>query len=300
MASAPTDDALQDVVVTGERAYAVGADGGVFARDSGDWTAILDDGPGAQSNALHGVDAVEDGGVWFVGEGGAVGRLDPETGRHVDYSAPNEDTSAITDLAVAGRPQGETILLADGSGRIRRGQYDGTDGAPAWDEPTTPGSGSSVTGIALLDDSVGYACDSNQSVFRTTDGGRSFDRIGIDGADGTLTDIAPIENEECLAAADDGVCHRFDGTTWTPSKLGEDALWALSVRDDNRLACSDGGLVYERRADAQRRGDISDEGATDAGGWRRELTPATVPLRGCSLGVSTAVAVGDEGTVVER
>lgn len=295
----PTEEALHDVAMAGDRSYAVGEDGGAFvdtARESDDgaWTTVLPDGPGAQSNALRSVDATRDGGVWFAGDNGDLGRVDPATDRHVDYSTPGDDTTSITGVATALGPDGETVLLADGSGRVRRGRY--RDGELAWDEPRTPGSGSSVTGIAMVDESVGYVCDSNQSVFQTSDGGRNFDRIGQDVADGTLTDVAGTADGTCVASADDGVCHRFDGTTWTPIPVGDGALRAIDVRDDHWLACGDGGLVYERGG-----GESRSEGRGDAAtDWRRQVTPAAVPLRGCALGDSRAVAVGDDGTVVER
>jgi hypothetical protein len=82
---APTDAALHDAAVAAGDAYAVG-EGGVVLTDDGDgWAVSLPDGPGAAANALHGVDATADGeAVWFAGDGGAVGRLERETGRHVD------------------------------------------------------------------------------------------------------------------------------------------------------------------------------------------------------------------------
>lgn len=299
LASLPSDGHLFDVAATGDRAYAVGADGCVFAREvesdedreggsradaHGGWTVVLDDGPGAASNALRGVDAAPGGGVWIAGDGGALGRIDPATDRHVDHSVPDGDTSAITDVAAASGDDGEVVLLADGSGRIRRGRW--RDGDLSWDQQTTPGSGSSLTGIELRDDAVGFLCDSNQSVFRTRDGGRRFEQIGLDDADGTLTAVAVAGADGCAASADDGVVHRYDGTNWTPSSLDDGPLHALAIRHDHWLACGDGGVVFEHG-----------EGGTD---WQRLATPANGSLYGCALSASIAVAVGEDGAVVQR
>ncbi|WP_380674952.1 WD40/YVTN/BNR-like repeat-containing protein [Salinigranum sp. GCM10025319] len=279
-----TDETLHDVVA-GSPSYAVGS-GGVVLVDEGDadgWRVALSDGPGADANTLRGVDrAATDGGVWFAGDGGAVGRLDPATGRHVDHSAPDDDTTSLVDVAAADTGDGETVLLADGSGRVRRGRW--RDGTVAWDEPVTPGGGSSLTGV-VLDGRIGYVCDSNDGVFRTTDGGERFDRLDPVGASGTLTDVATTA-EHCLVAVDDGVVHRHAGETWTPVRLDDDPVWALATHDEEGLAGGTAGRVYER--------------VSTADDWRRVVTPASVPVFGVSVDDSTAVAVGADGVVAER
>lgn len=297
---ASTDEALLDVAVVDDRAYAVGDDGGVFASNGTDsWTSVVEDGPGADSNALRGVDAAGDGGIWFAGDGGALGRLDPATDRHVDRSAPEDDTSSFADIATASDGDDEIVLLADGSGQLRRGRFH--DGDFAWTEPVTPGSGASVVGVAMPDPETAYVCDSDQSVFRSRDGGRRFERIGVDDVGGTLTDVAAIaaaSGEACAASADDGVVHRFDGSNWTPDTVGDGAIFALAAREGCELACGEGGVVYVR-GDAP--GDPGDSPAEAAmAGWRVQPTPATVPLRGCAIDGSIAVAVGERGTVVAR
>ncbi len=281
----PTDAALLDAAVTGDGAYAVGAEGVVVGNDGDGWTELLADGPRAGSNALRGVAAVEEGGVWVAGENGALGRLDPATGRHVDYSAPDGDSSNLVDVAAAGSggagSSDEVLLVVNGSGEVRRGRY--RDGDLRWADPTTPGSGSSLAGVALADGSAGYACDTSQSVFETTDGGRSFEEVGVD-AEGTLTDVATTGPGACAVSADDGVVYRYDGDRWTPERLADESVLAVALHGERGLACGDGG-AYEREG---------------AGGWERETTPAMGALRGVALGASRAVAVGEDGTVVER
>jgi hypothetical protein len=283
-ATVPTDATLLDAAVAQDGAYAVGADGSLVGTDGDDWTELLADGPRARSNALRGVAAVEEGGVWVAGENGALGRLDPATGRHVDYSAPDGDSSNLVDVAAAGsggaESSEEVLLVVNGSGEVRRGRY--RDGDLRWADPTTPGSGSSLAGVALADESAGYACDTNQSVFETTDGGRSFEEVGAD-AEGTLTDVATTGLGACMVSADDGAVHRYDGDRWTPERLADESVLAVALDGERGLACGEGG-AYEREG---------------AGGWERETTPAMGALRGVALGASRAVAVGDEGTVVE-
>jgi hypothetical protein len=278
----PTEEALYDAAVVGERAYAVGG-GGTLLADHGDgWTDVVSDGPRAGSNALHGVDTT-DGGVWFAGAGGAVGRFDPTTGRHVDHSAPDGDTTNLANLAAAGSDGDETVLLVDGSGRVRRGRY--SDGTVAWSEPVTPGGGSSIAGVTLPVESVGYVCDTSQCVFATDDGGRGFHRVGLE-ADGTLTAVAATGPEHCLVCDDDGVVYRYDGRRWTPERVDDGALWALAATGAHGLAGGDDGTVFERGPETR--------------GWERSATPTSVALAGAGLGRTRAVVVGESGTVVER
>lgn len=283
-ADAPTDETLADVVATDGGAYAVGDGGSVLAGGPDGWHVVVPDGPGAASNPLAGVDATDDG-VWFAGENGAVGRLDPGTDRHVDHSAPDGDTTNLAGVAATGGAGGETVVLVDGSGRVRLGRY--RDGEVAWEEPVTPGSGSSLSGVTLPDASRGFLCDTNDGVYAVADSGTAFDRVGLDAADGTLADVAATP-EGCLVCDDAGAVHRYDGSTgtWTPVRVDDGPLHALAARDGRGLAGGDGGAAFERA-----------DGAAD---WERIVTPVTVPLYGVALGEDGAVAVGADGTVVER
>ncbi|MFC6940511.1 WD40/YVTN/BNR-like repeat-containing protein [Salinirubellus sp. GCM10025818] len=279
----PSEASLFDVIAEGANAYAVG-DGGVVLADGDEgWAPVVSDGPGAGSNVLRGVDAVEGGGVWFAGDGGAVGRLDPEGARHVDHSAPDGDTTNVLDVAAAAEGDTETVLLVDGSGRVRRGRY--REGEVSWSEPEKPGSGSSLAGIVLCDGSRGYACDTSQCVFETGDGGRTFEEVSPDAVEGTLTDVA-ASGTDPVVSDDDGVVHRRDGTTWTPERLGADPLWALDRDGERGIACGEAGTVYELHGADTR--------------WTEASTPTTASLRGVALGTPRALAVGEDGTIIER
>jgi hypothetical protein len=278
----PTDETLTAVTVDGEHAYAVGTAGSLLVDDGDGWAVAVADGVDAASSALRGVDATACA-VWVAGDGGTVGRFDPETDRHVSYSAPTGDTTNLLAVAAAGSADDETLLVADGSGRLRRGRY--RDDQLSWDEPVTPGSGSSLCGVVLPTDAVGYACDTNQSVFRTDDSGETFQRIGLD-ATGTLTDITASAPDSCLVCNDQGVAARYDGRRWTPERVGDVPLRAVAGHGEEYVVGGDAGTVFER-------GPASPD-------WTRVPTPATVPLRGVAVNASRAVAVGADGTVVER
>lgn len=280
---APVDAALSDVAVTPTAAYAVG-ESGVVVADRGDgWTVALEDGPGADSQALRGVDASVDGtAVWMAGDGGALARIDVETGRHVDFSAPGDITDNWVDIAVGGGNGSEIVLVVNGSGETLRGRY--REGEVAWTGPEKPGSGSSFSGVDLAGEGAGHLCDTSDGVYETADAGETFERVGIDGADGTLTGVAALGRDDCLVCADDGVVHRYDGARWTPETVG-DALRGIAGEEAYVVACDDDAL-YERPA--------------TNGDWERSVVPASGPLRGVGTGSGRAIAVGDGGAIATR
>ncbi len=279
-ATVPTTRPLRDAAVTGETSYAVGDGGVVLVDDGSGWSVALADGPGASGNDLGAASATT-AAVWVAGAGGALGRVDAGTGRHVDHSAPADNTTNIVAIATADIDDSETVLVADGGGRVRRGVY--RDGDLAWDAPVTPAGGSSVAGVTLGGDGVGYVCDTAGTIVETTDGGRTFAGVGFDGIEGTLTDVAATATP--AVSSDDGVVARYDGGTWTPERLGDAALTGLAASGNRWLACAADGAVFEW---------------TDGSDQERTTTPAGGSLHGTGLGAHRAVAVGDAGTVVER
>lgn len=283
-ADAPVDVTLYDVAVTPTAAYAVGESGVVLADRGDGWTVAIEDGPGADSQILRGVDATADGtAVWLAGDGGALARIDVETGRHVDFSAPQDITDAWVDVAVVDEDKTETVLLVNGSGETVRGRY--RDGEVAWTPPQKPGSGSSFSGVDFVQEGAGYLCDTNDGVYETADAGETFQRVGIDGADGTLTGVAALGRDDCLVCADDGVVHRYDGSRWTPETVGEGALQSIAGHGAYVVTCGE-GAVYERHS--------------AAGGWDRSVVPASGTLQGVGTGAERAIAVGDRGAIVVR
>ncbi|SEH13033.1 hypothetical protein SAMN04487967_1104 [Natronorubrum sediminis] len=280
----PAAVSLRDVVITSSGSYAVGDGGVVLGRgEDGEWSILLEDGPAAGGNDLHGVDATSDGGaIWVAGASGSLGRLDPETGRHVDYTAPEDITDNWLGVAVGGSSGEETVLLITGSGAVLRGTYG--DGEVAWTGPEKPGSGSSLSAITL-DDGVGYCCDTNDGVFETTDGGDSFERIGLEGADGTLTNVVTTDDGTCLVSADDGVVHRYDETTWTPERVTDGTIQGLATAGERVVACGD-GTIYEREDPAAE--------------WEAFETDSSDSLLAVSVADARGVAVGENGEIIER
>lgn len=281
----PTEADLDDVAVTDTDACAVGENGVVLAATGGEeWTVTLEDGPGARANDLHGVDATTGGNaVWVAGDSGALGRIETDTWRHVNYTAPNDITDNWLGIAVGGPSGDERVLLIDGSGQVLPGQY--RDGDITWGETVTPGSGSSLSGVTLYCAASGYCCDTNDRVFETTDGAASFEPLDGVGASGTLTDLAAVEQGDCLVTADDGVVHRYDGTAWTPERVGEDDLAGIARDGEYTVVC--GPEAVHERVNL-----LSD--------WEQYASDADESLLGVDVAGDHAVAVGEDGTVVER
>jgi|AntDeeMetageno50_2_1112565.scaffolds.fasta_scaffold00763_1 hypothetical protein len=280
----PTDESLTGVVATHDGAYAVGENGVVLARGADSWESVLEDGPSANGETLRGVDATDDGqAVWFAGDGGALGHYDIEEGRLTDHSAPKDQTSTWTAVAVVGPAGEERVHLANGSGEVLRGTYDGGD--VDWGEIHKPDSGSSITDLAF--DDVGYVCDSSQGVYATTDDGEHYETIGIEDANTDFGSLAATD-AELVVAGGDGTVFRYDGSVWTTLRAGETALRAIDLTNEAGLAAGDAGGVFER-AD---------------GGWTTIETPTDADLLGVVVGTEKddrpAVAVGTDGTIVER
>lgn len=282
------ETALLDVTMAGTRPYAAGAAGVVLARRPDDWEAVIEAGPSAESNTLRGIDATDEGAhVWFVGDSGALGLYDTDAERLTDYSAPEDRTSTWADCAVVGEAGAERLFLVNGSGEVVRGEND--DGAITWDEGQKPGSGSSIAAIAFAGE-VGACCDTSGGVFATTDGGKSYTRIGVEDTSATFTDLAVVDSERMVVACDDGSVIRYDGARWTRRPVGEVALAAIDRTQSRGLAAGARGSVHEH-AD---------------GGWTACETPTETDLAGVAVGEGATdrdildVAVGADGTVIER
>ena len=280
----PTNESLTGTVATHDGAFAVGENGVVLAHGADGWEIALDHGPSADDQSLRDVDATDDGRVvWFAGDGGALGRYDVEEGRLTDHSAPEDQTSTWTAIAVVDPAGEERVHLANGSGELLKGTYD--DGDVAWGEIRKPGSGSSITGLAF-DDAVGYACDSSQGVYATTDGA-NYETIGIEDANTDFAALAATD-AELVVAGGDGTVFRYDGSVWTTLRAGETALRAIDLTDETGLAAGGAGGVFERAN----------------GGWTSVETPTDADLQGILVGAAgrerSDVAVGTNGTIVER
>ncbi|EMA41397.1 hypothetical protein [Halococcus hamelinensis] len=279
----PTEESLLDVVATPDGAYAVGENGIVLTREDDGWAAAVEGGPTANGNPLRGVDATADGGgVWFAGDSGVLGRY--AEGKLTDHSAPEDQTSTWTDVAVTGRAGDERVHLVNGSGELLRGRYD--DGRVSWGEVEKPGSGSSISSVSFVDDDRGYLCDTSQGVYGTTDGGENYERVGIDDANTAFTGV-DAAGSTVAVACDDGAVFRYDGSVWTRLHAAETTLSAIDLAGESGLAAGDAGTVVE----------------LVNGGWEGIETPVDADLAGAVAKDGSSgfdIAVGTGGTVIER
>ena len=183
---------------------------------------------------------------------------------------------------MTGEAGDERLHLVNGSGELLRGEFE--DGAVEWGDIEKPGSGSSIAAIEFLDGDRGHLADTNQSVYETTDGGASYETIGIEDANAAFTDVAATDST-VVVAADDGSLFRYDGAVWTRLQPGDCALSAVALAGKIGLAAGEGGAVYELRD----------------GSWEPAETPIDADLHGIAIASEQAnVAVGTDGTVIER
>ncbi|WP_435147728.1 WD40/YVTN/BNR-like repeat-containing protein [Halobaculum sp. P14] len=285
-ADPPTDAALYDVVLSREGPYVVGEGGALLARANGLWELVGQGDVAATSNALYGAALTADRRhVWFAGDAGALGVFDLDTLTLRDYSAPMGMTSSWADVAAAGAAGGESVWVANGSGQVLRGRLDGV--AVDWFDVRKPGAGSSFTAAEFVDADTGFLATGAGTVFATADGGRNWRRIGIHGAGGALFDVAAAGPGHVHVAGAGGDIYRYNGRTWTTLSAGDADVNAL-VFDADRggYAVDAAGAVY----------------VYAAGEWDEHARPATDALEGVAFGTASSpqVAVGDDGTIVER
>ena len=283
-----TSKTLHGVVSTTAGPFAVGSGGDVVARGQSGWYTVVEYGPQARSRTLTAVDVTDDGrAIWFVGGSGVIGEYRVDTETLTNYSAPNGKTSTWEACAVRGRAgENERLYFVNGSGELLVGvRLD--SGAIKYETVIKPGGGSTIPGIDCYGREKGHLCSTSQLVTKTTDGGDTWKRIGIDFAGTSLYNVASVGQKDVNVAAGNGTIYRYDGFRWTPHVVddGRQSVRAIDRDGENGLAAGDGGKIYERRS---------------AGQWRRYTTPVKTTLRGVSHGKDVDVAVGNGGTIVER
>jgi photosystem II stability/assembly factor-like uncharacterized protein len=283
--NSPTEKTLYAVVPSADGPFAVGGSGRVLARQSNGWTTVVKRGPADAANTLRGAAITSDyRAVWFAGGSGVVGRYETTDKRLTDYSAPKEKTSTWEDIAVTGAAGTETVHLVNGSGEYLRGHRT-REGGMNWTTVLKPGGGSSMKSIAFSGLSIGYICDTNAKVYETTNGGKSWHTIGIEGGSVGLYDVTAVNRDAVDAVGGDGSVFRYNGAVWTKLGAGSNALYAIDRQGTDGLASGGSGTIFERVA----------------GQWRRGQTPTDAELRGVVIGSNIpAVAVGSGGTILER
>jgi len=280
-----TDNDVNDVAVTSEGAYAVADNGLLLKRTDSEWTAVLQGGVSSNGNDLLGLAVTDDGDrLWMVGASGRIGEWDVSSGRlEQDHSAPNDVTNNFQDVAVTGDAGLATVYVTDASGLV----HTSGDNGSTWDQ-ATPGNGSALRALDTYDAQSGHLVDANQSVFETTDGGGSWEGIGIANTDVSLYGVDSDATDDVWVAAGSGTVYQWNGTEWTSTAIGEPDLRDLEVAADDQTGYAVGGgaAVF----------------AYDGADWTREETPVTSNLSAVVLGTSSTppIAVGAGGTVIER
>lgn len=287
----PTSKGLNSVVLTDDDSFAVGSSGRVLERDTvtGDWEILLKKGPSGEGNTLNGAAVTDDGErFWFAGGSGSVGEYDVVTDTLVDYSEPLDKTSTWEDVAVQGLAgENERLYLANGSGEVLIGER-ADDGGIDWLEVIKPGGGSTIPGINFHDRLNGHVASTSQAVFETNDGGNSWTQIGVKDTNVSFYDIASVADDDINIAAGSGRIFYYNGDTWTPVVLSENAIRAIDRDSEFGLAAGSGGLVYERESETE---------------WTVIDTPVSAKLKGVSNDPTNTfpdVAVGSSGTIIER
>lgn len=272
---------------------AVGDGGTLISRTIAGWETLLETGPTTQSNPLNDAAVTDDGEhVWFAGGSGVIGQYDVVEHELTDYSAPgveepdgsiNEMTITWEALDVAGDAGEERLVFANGSGEVLSGRYDGE--TVEWGEAVKPGGGSSVGGAAFLDESTVYVTDTNSMVYRSDDGGESWESIGIDGASVALYDVAASAEDDVSATGGDGSVFRYNGAVWTKNNAGGESLFGIDRDLDYGLAVGGSGTALTRTLY----------------GWEEDETPTDATLQDVVFTDDfLEVAVSEDGTILER
>lgn len=286
-AESPTQRALYDVVVSRAGVFAVGEDGILVGRCHGMWERV-DDSNSLEvvGNTLYDASTPDDGSnVWFCGESGAIGVYEPKEQRILDYSAPGEKTSTWETIAVGGTRGDEYIFVGNGSGELLRGKRDGQN--INWQDVREPAGGSTLIDMEFPTANVGFLADSSGGLYRTTNTGGGWNKVGVRGAEHALNSIGAADQNTVYVGADAGAIYRYNGTTWTETSAGGAAVHGIDIVDRTTgLACTTEGGVYDLRD----------------GRWEQVGGFDGVTLHSVIYGNAAAphVAVGGNGAIVER
>lgn len=280
----PTGNSIYDVAYAGSKPYAVGSSGSMFARSNGSWSTVTSSA-GGRNKDLKACAATDDGErVWYCGTSGTVGYLDRTTGGTVDHSNPVGDGNTFYDVAVSGSAGNSYVFLTSSSGTVVVGNHESQ--SVSWASYDT-GSGSTVTATDFYDKSNGYAVTNASTVYRTSNGGQYWKRVGIPNSQVPLKAVVAGPNHVYVGGGS-GRLYRLDCTCslWTPFKPGAATVSALDRYEKSMLGAGSSGHVVERTHS----------------GYRMYGTPTGNHLYGVAVGRGGGpdVAVGDSGTIVER
>ncbi|MBP1987926.1 WD40/YVTN/BNR-like repeat-containing protein [Halolamina salifodinae] len=277
-ADTDTTETLHDVSGTATSSFAVGDNGVVLERgDGGAWQTVVDSGPTGDGRDLLAADATDDGErLWFAGASGAVGALDVSEGNAgpTDYSAPTDSTANFDGLAVTGAAGEEHVYLTDQSGQV----FASHDGGESW-QRTTPGSSASMPAVSFYGARAGHVCDTDGTVFATTDG-ETWSEIGVEDADVSYYGIDGTASDDVTVVGGNGTVRTYDGETWSETNVGDARLNAVTTGSEH-IAVGASGAVFQGED------------------WVGVATPTDENLHAVLTG-ERSIAVGASGTVIER
>lgn len=245
-AESPTGNTLYDVVVSRAGVFAVGEDGIVVGRCHGMWERIDDSNDLAVvGNTLYDASTPADGSnVWFAGSSGAIGVYEPKDRRIYDYSSPDGKTSTWETIAVGGTNGDEYVFVGNGSGELLRGKRDGRN--IDWQDVREPAGGSSLVDLEFPTPNVGFLADTDGGLYRTTNTGGGWNKVGVRGAEHALHSIGAADENTVYVGADAGAIYRYNGRTWTETSAGGAGVHGIDVVDrQTGLACTAEGGVYD-------------------------------------------------------
>ena len=274
----PASSTLYDVKTTNNGVYAVGSGGIVLSRTAAGYLTVLDDGPTGNGNTLRGASVSDDGKrLWFVGNSGAIGEYDVETGDLNDYSAPNDVTNNFNDVAVTGNAGEANVYVAGDSGKM----YYSFDNGETFDD-VTPASGSNINAVDFHDERSGHIVDGNKTVLYTDDGA-TWDKLGIADANTNFYGVDSDDADDVTVSGGGGTVWNWDGNEWRRGDTGDAGLRDVEAAGQSALTVGGGGKVF-REVD---------------GLLTQEDTQTSENLRAVLPG-DLEVAVGAGGTVIER
>lgn len=296
----PVDADLIDVTVVGDAAFAVGEDGVVLGRKGGDW-AVRSEGEWPSRTganpldppALTAVAATADGRrVWFAGEDGSVGYLDPKRDTALDLTHQTAETATFTALGVTGETGGERLVLADSEGRVVEALVNGTTATFA--PPVRVGDGAEIPDIETGADGAVLGCDADGNVIRRGPGADAWTVHDV--TDRRLTGVAIGEDELLLStAAGDVLSHDLSvGETYV-ERTDAEGFSDVAARREATARHGDGAGLDAGEVVAVGPAAVAERSLT---GWTVD-GPATLDAYAVACGPRD-VAVGADGAVLER
>lgn len=281
-AKTPIDGTLHDVRYTATNPHAVGAGGVLIERTAGGWETVFRGGVSGNGNGLYGAAVTDDGKrLWMVGNSGAVGEYDVETGNLTDRSKPTGASNQFNSVAVTGPAGDADVYVVDDSGLVYYSFANGEEGT--WNY-LTPGSGSGIPAAEFYDARAGTLIDTNGKVFATDDG-TTWNPFGIGDADTTFAGLDADGPDDVTVVGGNGSLYVYDGVEWRSARIAEAGLKDVITGAAGGVAVGGSGTVVER-ADGE---------------WCVVDTPSGQNLRAvAAFDGDRDYAVGASGTVLER